>query len=116
MQKPAIQNTGIVSMDKKQALEKAKIYAELITKYYNPCNIILFGSYSRDSWNEDSDIDIAVIFEKIETDKFDIAKHLFKIRRNVDPLLEPVVFDSRHDPSGFLAQIRKEGITLFPGE
>jgi len=76
----------------------------------------LFGSYAKDTWNDDSDIDIAVVFEKIQTNRLIIAKKLFKLRREIEPSLEPVVFDSRYDPSGFLEQIRKEGIQLFPAD
>ena len=34
---------------------------------------------------------------------------LNKLKREIDPLIEPVLFETNHDPSGFLNQIFKTG-------
>lgn len=103
-------------MDKTIAIEKAKLFAEVILGSFRPKEIILFGSYSKGNWTENSDIDIAVIFDKIDEDKFKLTANLFKLRRAIHPLLEPIVFDLRHDPSGFLEHVMKTGIKLYPVE
>ena len=52
-------------MDKNNAIKIAGIYAQAVRNKFNNNRVILFGSYARGNFNEDSDIDIAVI-TKIE--------------------------------------------------
>jgi predicted nucleotidyltransferase len=49
-------------VDKADALNIAKTYARLVKQKFNPQQIILFGSYIKGTYHEESDIDIAVIF------------------------------------------------------
>jgi predicted nucleotidyltransferase len=53
-------------MDKREAVERDRRYSELVIKKYNPKKIILFGTYAKGTYRNGSDIDIAIIFEKVE--------------------------------------------------
>ena len=69
-------------MDKKEAIEKAKQFSELVIKKYHPKKIILFGSYAKGNYRNDSDIDIMVVFDKIEGSFLEKEVDLFKLRRS----------------------------------
>lgn len=69
--------------DIKEELEQIKRL--LITKF-NPLAIILFGSYSRNSQREDSDIDIAMIAN--ETSK----NELFVMKSNLEEQVKREAF------------------------
>jgi len=74
---------------------------------------MLFGSYAKGGWTEYSDIDIAVIVDKINDDFLDISKKLNRLTRSIDNRIEPVLLQQGDDRSGFLSSILDSGITLF---
>lgn len=102
-------------MDKSQVLEKATKYAELVSKEFNPQRILLYGSYVNGNWNEESDIDIAVIVDEVHGDYLEIASMLYRLRRNIDDRIEPVLLEDKADPSGFLTEILKHGQLIYMG-
>ncbi|HPG36490.1 MAG TPA: nucleotidyltransferase domain-containing protein, partial [bacterium] len=53
-------------MDKREVLEKLRRFSEIVVEKYNPLKIVLFGSYAKGTNKEESDIDVAVIVEKID--------------------------------------------------
>ena len=55
-------------MDKSQAIEKAIEYSKLVNERIKVQKILLYGSYAKDNWNEESDIDIAVIVDTVDGD------------------------------------------------
>ena len=102
-----------MSLDQETALEHAKIYAKLVGEQINPTKIVLYGSIAKGNWNENSDIDIAVIVNKIDDDFLELSKRLNKLTRNIDNRIEPVLLQIDEDRSGFLSSILKTGITLY---
>jgi len=62
----------------------------------------LFGSYAKGTANSESDIDIANIVDEIKGDYLDNTSLLYKLRRNVDDRIEPILLESGSDPSRFL--------------
>lgn len=100
-------------MDKREALEKAKQFSELVIKKYDPKKIILFGSYARGNYRIDSDIDIMVVFDKIEGSFLEKEVDLYKLRRSVDENIEPVLYEENNDPSGFLESVSDYGEVLY---
>jgi len=50
-------------MDKTAAIESVKKYAERVRHDFDVKKVILFGSYAKGTAREDSDIDVAVVFE-----------------------------------------------------
>lgn len=50
-------------MDRREALNLATEYANKVKLKYAFVKVILFGSYAKDNFHKESDIDIAVILE-----------------------------------------------------
>ena len=100
-------------MDKREALEKAKQFSELVIKKYDPKKIILFGSFARGNYRTDSDIDIMIVFEKIEGSFLEKEVDLYKLRRTVDENIEPILYEENTDPSGFLESVSDYGEVLY---
>lgn len=73
----------------------------------------LFGSYARNAANENSDIDIALVFKRIEK-KYDLLLKLMKLRRTIDLRIEPHPIDlndfESDDP--FANEILKYGLKI----
>jgi len=75
----------------------------------------LFGSASRGEFNEDSDIDVAVVSREFEGVLYYDIKKLSKFRRQVDLRLDVHPFsleEIQNDPPAFFIHIRKEGIRV----
>jgi len=100
-------------MDKNEAINKVKQYKLLLKKYFNLDAVYLFGSYARDNFREDSDIDVAVIVSNISGDFFSVNPLLWKLRRQIDDRIEPVLIDRNNDRSGFLEEIKRNGIEII---
>ena len=67
-------------------------------------HIVLYGSYAKGTAGSDSDIDIAVIVDKVEGDYLDQQAKLYRLRRSVDLRIEPVLIEYGQDKSGFLGR------------
>ncbi len=100
-------------MDKTEVNHILNQYIEQICLNFSPCQIILFGSYAKGSATSESDIDIAVIVDEIKGDYLRNTSLLYKLRRNIDDRIEPVLFECGSDPSGFLEEIRRTGQVIF---
>ncbi|OFX39434.1 MAG: nucleotidyltransferase [Bacteroidetes bacterium GWA2_32_17] len=81
-------------MDKAEALNIAHKYAYLVKEKYDYIKIILFGSYAKGNFNNDSDIDIAVLL-KDYNNIMDIQLELMRLRRKIDSRIEPHPFRER---------------------
>ena len=78
-------------MDKKQAIEFAKKYKALVAEKLPLKALYLYGSYCKGNYREDSDIDIAVVVEHLSDDYFKDTPLLWKLRRQVSNLIEPII-------------------------
>ena len=101
-----------MSLDKTTALENAKRYAWLVCKELSPCKVVLFGSLVNGNFNENSDIDIAIIKEILDEKYWELYKKLNRMTRNIDNRIEPVLLQSKDDKTGFLTTVLKSGIEL----
>ena len=81
-------------MDKRDALNIAEEYANAVKSKYDFVKIILFGSYAKGTWNENSDIDIAVVLRDY-SNLIDTQLDLMRLRRNIDSRIEPHPFRER---------------------
>jgi len=77
-------------MDKTTAIRLARDYVGfLISKHkYNIKEAFLFGSYVTNSFNDNSDIDIALVLTNYEDTIHELSK-LMKLRRGFDLRIEP---------------------------
>jgi predicted nucleotidyltransferase len=74
---------------------------------------LLNGSYAKGTATSDSDIDIAVIVDTLDSDYLDEHAKLFKLRRSVDSRIEPVLIEYGEDKSGFLREIIDTGYMVY---
>jgi len=99
-------------MDKREVITKLKAYKSLLSNHFDVEKLILFGSYANGNYRFDSDIDVAIIVKKIKGDYFTYTPLLWKLRREIDDRIEPLLFESGKDDSGFLSAIIKDGIEI----
>lgn len=73
--------------------------------------LYLYGSYSKGNHTEDSDIDIAVMVERMSDDYFEDTPLLWKPKRKISNLIEPVLLtEDTNNP--LYADILKTGILI----
>jgi predicted nucleotidyltransferase len=66
----------------------------VVKSKFDHVKIVLFGSYAKVNFNEDSDIDIAVIL-KDYNNLIDVQLDLMRLRRSIDSRIEPHPFRER---------------------
>jgi predicted nucleotidyltransferase len=100
-------------LDKATVVNTVEQYANLVKQELSPAAIILYGSYAKGTVHEDSDIDVAVIFDGFYGDWHKTATRLWRLTRDVSFDIEPVLLDSTKDVSGFVAYIYKTGQIIY---
>jgi predicted nucleotidyltransferase len=100
-------------MDKEQIIKLVQNYSEIIIKYFNVSKVVLFGSYASGLSKEWSDIDVAVFLSEKPVDLIAAESTLFKLRRNIDSRIEPIIIYDMNDPSGFPVEILNKGIMIY---
>jgi predicted nucleotidyltransferase len=104
-------------MDKREVvIEKVKTYKDLVRKSFPVTfeQCYLFGSYAKGTPREHSDIDVALVVNHLD-DSYSILNTeplLWKIGRQVDFRISPVVIARDTDYAGFLGEIQKTGIEI----
>ncbi len=99
-------------MDKREAIDKVKEYRLLLKNYFPVEKVYLFGSYAKGINRADSDIDVAIVVSHIDGDYFSIHPLLWKLRRQIDDRIEPILIERDNDSSDFLSEIQKYGIEI----
>jgi predicted nucleotidyltransferase len=100
-------------LDKSTVINTVERYADAVTKELAPDAVVLFGSYANDNAHEDSDIDVAVIFDGFTGDWLKTASFLWRLRRGISFDIEPILLDRAQDKSGFVANIFKTGQVIY---
>ncbi|MDD3269131.1 MAG: nucleotidyltransferase domain-containing protein [Syntrophomonadaceae bacterium] len=101
-------------MDKNEVIVIVKQYAETVKEKINPQKVILYGSFAKGNWHEDSDIDVAVIVDSLDNDLLETKKMLFKLRRGIDDRIEPILLENNSiDGSGFIKDVLKHGQVIY---
>jgi len=100
-------------LDKEQVRKIARSYADKVRRFYNPRQVIIFGSYIDGSAHEDSDIDIAVVFDGIEGNFLEMWGSLVGLREGISYDIEAHLLDQTMDNCGFLRHIQKTGEVLY---
>jgi predicted nucleotidyltransferase len=100
-------------MDQSEAIKIAKNYIANISKKYSIESAILFGSYAKGTNHDDSDIDLAIIFNTVD-DIIDLQIELMCLRTDEDLRIEPHPFNiSDFTVSNpVAAEILKNGIEI----
>jgi len=80
-------------MDKESAFESVKKYISFLKKNdFSIQKAYIFGSYAKGTFNDDSDIDLAVVMNEL-SNGFLTQVELMKISRRFDTRIEPHPFD-----------------------
>jgi len=88
-------------LDQETVVSIVKQYADLLRKELSPAAIILYGSYAKGNAHEDSDIDVAVIFDGFTGDRLKTSSTLWRLSEDISLYIEPILLDSTKDRSGF---------------
>ena len=97
----------------KEIIKIAKLYAKKVKARYPVKMVVLYGSHARGTANELSDIDIAVVVDKVTGDYLKISADLFNMVRDVSIRIEPVLLSRANDRSGFLESVLKQGKIIY---
>lgn len=103
-------------MDQGQIIDIAHRYSEVVLNQLTAKKVFLYGSQISGQANETSDIDIAFIVDKIDGDYLEASAKLYKLRRNFDDRIEPILIEENEDQSGFLEEILKSGKLIYNAE
>ena len=102
-------------MDKKTD-NAIKRYIKLIREKYPQIEaIFLFGSYARGVANEDSDIDLAIVFRHLdESQRFDLQVQLMILAAAIDTRIEPHPFahEQFYSDNPFAVEIKRTGLEI----
>src|SRR6056297_2003614 len=100
-------------MDKNEAIKTAKRYVESISSKFEIESAILFGSFAKGTNNQDSDIDIAIVFKSVD-DIIDLQIQLMQMRTDEDLLIEPHPFkiSDFNISNPMVEEIKKNGIDI----
>jgi predicted nucleotidyltransferase len=105
------------AMDKRDTIiDKVRAYKALVDVVF-PVKIeqfYLYGSYAKGNPRKYSDIDVALVVGQLDDD-YDILKTeplLWKLTRQVDDRIEPILIARDTDYAGFLDKIQRAGILI----
>ena len=104
-------------MAEEKVLNIAKHCAVVVRKVMDASSIFLYGSHAKGTATKgtatkDSDIDIAVVVNKVPGDYLDAVSLLWKLTRSIDHDIEPVLLTAADDESGFLQTVQQTGIAV----
>ncbi len=78
-------------INQEQAIEIALRYKAEVEKHFKIKAYYLYGSYSKGTYKADSDIDIAVIVDRLSDDYFKDTALLWKLRKGINDFIEPIL-------------------------
>lgn len=98
-------------IDQEKAIEIAQKYKAMVAKHLPLKALYLYGSYSKGNYTEDSDIDIAVVVDRVSENYFEDTPMLWKLKRKISNLIEPILLTEDTD-NPLYADILKTGIRI----
>jgi len=111
--KKIVKIQGNLKVEKETIFDLVRRFSESVRKAFDPEMIILYGSYAKGTQSESSDIDVAVIVDRVEGDFLDQETLLYRMRRDIDDRIEPILIESTSDRSGFLHSIMSTGEIVY---
>ncbi len=91
-------------------------YIKLIREKYSDIeSAYLFGSFAKGKSNQESDIDLALIFSNLDDSKrFDIQIQLMLLASQIDSRIEPhpISHDDFYSGNQFVVEIQKTGVEI----
>ena len=102
-------------MDKRTAIRIIKKYIKFLQENnYEIQKAYIFGSYAKGNYDDNSDIDLAIILKNLKNG-FNIQVDLMKIRRKFDTRIEPHPFDEKdfNSSNPLVNEILRTGIKVL---
>lgn len=96
-----------------QIAKIAGLYAQKVRNLMPVNMVILYGSHAKGTAKEHSDIDIAVVVDKLQGDYLKTSAELFGLVRTVSKRIEPVLLCRENDKSGFLENVLAHGKIVY---
>lgn len=96
-----------------EIIDKVQAYSQRVARRYHPRMIIVYGSYARGTATKDSDIDIAIICDSLPDDYLENASELFRMRRDIDLRIEPILIEPDNTHNSFYNDILKTGKIVY---
>ena len=96
-------------MDKDEIINKVKLFAKEASREFNIKKIILYGSFVNGNFT-----DVAIVLDDLPEDILNSEFKLYKMRRDIDHRIEPVIFAYGKDKSGFLEELLRTGLEIYP--
>ncbi len=95
-------------------INNAVTYTKCAINKYNLLSVWIFGSFAKGTNSENSDIDIALVFDNLE-DKFKAQFELMKMRRKIDFRIEPHPLDQKEftKDNQFADEIINTGLRIY---
>ncbi|MBL7215168.1 MAG: nucleotidyltransferase domain-containing protein [Phycisphaerae bacterium] len=100
-------------MDYEDVIAKVQAFSKRVAERYHPKLIILYGSYARGTATENSDIDIAVFCDTLPGDHLENAAGLFRLTRDIDLRIEPILIEADTANGRFYQDILKTGKIVY---
>jgi predicted nucleotidyltransferase len=100
-------------LDKGTVVKDVKKYADAVNREFSPSSIMLFGSYAKGNARDESDIDVAVIFNGFTGNRLDDDARLWRLTENINDEIEPHLLDITQDKSGFVKHVVKTGEVIY---
>jgi predicted nucleotidyltransferase len=100
-------------LDKRTVINTVELYADAVKKEFSPASIMLFGSYAKGNPRDESDIDVAVIFNGFSDDWRKASSRLWNIAYDISWDIEPHLLDITQDKSGFVKHVIKTGEVIY---
>ena len=99
-------------MAQKEIINIVSKYKESLSDRFDILSVYIFGSYSKETYSEDSDIDVAVIVKN--SIQYDDEIEIMKLRRNFDLRIEPHIFSESDfdNPNPLINEIKRTGIII----
>ena len=99
-------------MDRGEAIDKVRAYRLLLKDHFQLENVYLYGSYANGTHSDDSTIDVVVVVNRVKGDYFSVSPLLWKLRRQIDRRIEPILIERDFDDADFLKEVQKQGIEI----
>ena len=98
-------------MDLDKVIDVVRRYKDRVVSVMGPAQVYLYGSYSKGTAREDSDIDVAVVVPEVHDDFLKASSLLWSLTWDVNTLIEPVLIDARY-PSPLYEDIMVTGVAV----
>jgi len=100
-------------LDKTAVIDTARKYSDEVKKHYDPFAIVVFGSHINGGPHENSDIDVAVVFDGFNGNWYDTNVNLWRISERISLDIEPHLLDTTKDITGFADYVLRTGDIIY---